>query len=172
MVPLRNEFLLIPVAKMTVQIRRATARDVREILPVWGQLASFHADLDPAFTPSAQWPREYEAYLRTLIGGDDAIAVIAKEGDAVIGYAIGRITNLPSFFERRHRGYIHDVFVREEYRRRGIGRQLVEEILAWLRRRGVTLVELTVAASNDALHFWEELGFQTYMHQMKLELRD
>jgi len=29
-----------------------------------------------------------------------------------------------------------------------------------------------VAANNDALGFWERLGFHTYMHQMKLELRE
>lgn len=155
---------------MTVQIRRATARDVREILPVWGELAGFHAHLDPAFTPSPSWPREYGAYLRTLMGRDDAIAVVAKDGEQIIGYAIGRITTLPSFFEQRHRGYIHDVYIKEDYRRRGVGRRMVREILEWLRNRGVTLVELTVAANNDAVGFWERLGFQTYMHQMKRDL--
>jgi len=157
---------------MTVQIRRATTRDVQEILPVWGELAGFHADLDPAFTPSPQWPREYGAYLRTLMGRDDAIAVVAKDGARIIGYAIGRITALPPFFEHRYRGYIHDVYVRDGYRRRGIGRQMVQQILDWLRHRGVHLVELTVAANNDAVRFWERLGFHTYMHQMKLELRE
>lgn len=157
---------------MTVQIRRATPRDIKEILPVWGQLATFHSALDPAFTPSPHWPREYSAYLRTLMSRDDAIAVVAKDDSGVVGYAVGRTMTLPPFFEHRHRGYIHDVFVQEGYRRHGIGRRLVEEILAWLRRRGVTLVELTVAANNEAVPFWERLGFRIYMHQMKLELRD
>ena len=157
---------------MTVQIRRATTRDVREILPVWGELAGFHADLDPAFTPSPQWPREYGAYLRALIGRDDAMAVIARDAGQVIGYAIGRITALPPFFEHRYRGYIHDVYVMEPYRRRGVGRRLVAEILTWLRQHGVSMVELTVAARNEAIPFWESLGFRTYMHQMKLKLRD
>lgn len=157
---------------MSVQIRRATARDVKEMLPVWGELAGFHAHLDPAFTPSPQWPREYGAYLRTLLGRDDAIAVVARDGPQIIGYAVGRITTLPPFFEHRYRGYIHDVYVRDAYRHRGTGRRMVEEILDWLRHRGVTMVELTVAANNDAIRFWERLGFHTYMHQMKLLLRD
>jgi ribosomal protein S18 acetylase RimI-like enzyme len=155
---------------MTVYIRRATTRDVREILPVWGELAGFHADLDPAFTPSPHWPREYGAYLRTLISRDDALAVIARDEGQIIGYAIGRITALPPFFARRYRGYIHDVYVRNAYRRQGIARRMVQEILRWLRGRGVQLVELTVAANNDAVGFWQRLGFRIYMHQMKLEL--
>ncbi|MGH2424869.1 MAG: GNAT family N-acetyltransferase [bacterium] len=158
---------------MTFEIRRATARDIKQILPVWGELAGFHASLDPAFTPSPEWPREYGAYLKTLMAREDALALVAKEDLEIIGYAVGRITTLPPFFEHRFRGYIHDVYVREEFRRRGLGRRLVEEILAWFDRRGVTLVELTVAANNsEAIPFWKRLGFFVYMHQMKKELRE
>jgi ribosomal protein S18 acetylase RimI-like enzyme len=157
---------------MLVQIRRATAKDIREILPVWGELADFHSALDPAFTPSHSWPREYGAFLRTLLTRDDAIAVVARDGSELVGYAVGRITTLPPFFEHRHRGYIHDVYVKPAHRRRGVGRGLVEEILGWLDRRGVSAVELTVAVKNDAVPFWERLGFRVYMHQMKRELRD
>lgn len=162
----------VPFAAMTVEIRRATLKDIKDILPVWGQLADFHSVLDPAFTPSAQWPREYGAYLRILITRDDAIAVVAKDDSEVVGYAVGRITTLPPFFEHRYRGYIHDVFVKPQFRRHGVGRLLVDEILRWLRQRGVNLVELTVAANNDAVPFWERLGFRVYMHQMKRDLRD
>lgn len=137
---------------------------------MWGELAGFHAHLDPTFAPSEHWSREYGAYLRTLMTRDDAIAIIAKDGPEIIGYAIGRITTLPSFFEHRFRGYIHDVYVRDARRRQGVGRKMVEAILDWLRSRGVTIVELTVAANNEATGFWEHLGFQTYMHQMKADL--
>lgn len=157
---------------MSVQIRRATARDIREILPVWGELADFHSTLDPAFEPSASWSREYGAYLRTLMTRDDAIAVVARDGPQLIGYAVGRVTMLPPFFAHRHRGYIHDVYVKPAYRRQGVGRGLVREILTWLQRHGVGIVELTVAANNEAVPFWERLGFHVYMHQMKLELRE
>lgn len=157
---------------MTVEIRRATLRDIKDILPVWGQLAVFHSALDPVFTPSAQWSREYGTYLRTLMTRDDAIAVVAKDGGELVGYAVGRITMLPPFFQQRYRGYIHDVFVKPQIRRRGVGRRLVDAILQWLRQQEVTLVELTVATNNEAVAFWERLGFSGYMQQMKKDLRD
>jgi hypothetical protein len=34
------------------------------------------------------------------------------------------------------------------------------------------MVELTVAANNDATAFWERMGFETYMYQMKADLSD
>ncbi len=157
---------------MTVEIRRATLKDIKEILPVWGQLADFHSTLDPAFTPSPQWPREYGAYLRSLMSRDDAIAVVAKAEGDIVGYAVGRVTMLPPFFEHRYRGYIHDVYVTPQFRRHGVGRRLVDAVLQWLRQHEVLLVELTVAANNDAIAFWERLGFSVYMQQMKKDLRD
>ncbi len=157
---------------MTVEIRRATLKDVKEILPVWGELAVFHSTLDPAFTPSAQWPREYGAYLRSLMTRDDAIAVVARDAGEIVGYAVGRVTMLPPFFEQRYRGYIHDVFVKPQFRRRGVGRRLVDAILQWLRQQEVLLVELTVATNNEAVAFWKRLGFSVYMQQMKKDLQD
>jgi ribosomal protein S18 acetylase RimI-like enzyme len=156
---------------MTVEIRRATLKDIKEILPVWGQLAVFHSTLDPVFTPSPQWSREYGIYLRSLITRDDAIAVVAKDEGEVVGYAVGRVTMLPPFFQERYRGYIHDVFVKPQVRRHGVGRRLVDAILQWLRQQEVTLVELTVATNNEAITFWERLGFSVYMQQMKKDLR-
>ena len=157
---------------MTVEIRRATLKDIKEILPVWGQLADFHSTLDPAFTPSTQWPREYGAYLRSLLTRDDAIAVVAKAEGDIVGYAVGRVTMLPPFFEHRYRDYIHDVFVKPQLRRHGVGRRLVDAVLQWLHQHEVVLVELTVAANNDAIAFWKQLGFSVYMQQMKKDLRD
>ena len=110
-------------------------------------------------------------------GGTDYSAWTREHAGAVLATTINKYCYiscryLPPFFEHRYRGYIHDVYVRDAHRRRGIGRRMVEEILDWLRHRGVNMVELTVAANNDALGFWERLGFHTYMHQMKLELRE
>ncbi|HEX9532762.1 MAG TPA: GNAT family N-acetyltransferase [bacterium] len=157
---------------MTVEIRRATLKDIKEILPVWGELAVFHSTLDPAFTPSAQWPREYGTYLRSLMTRDDAIALVARDAGEIVGYAVGRVTMLPPFFEQRYRGYIHDVFVKPQFRRRGVGRRLVDAILQWLRQQEVLLVELTVATNNEAVAFWKRLGFSVYMQQMKKDLQD
>jgi ribosomal protein S18 acetylase RimI-like enzyme len=152
-------------------IRPATSADVPEIVAIWGELAVHHAALDRAFAPSNRWQEEYRYFVRSLLGRDDALAVVAVEGDRLVGYGVGRISVLPGFFARRRRGYIHDVVTRETHRRRGIGRRLVEALLQWMREADVSSVELTVAVSNEgAVAFWERLGFVTYMHHMKRDL--
>ncbi|MDR7481790.1 MAG: GNAT family N-acetyltransferase [Armatimonadota bacterium] len=154
------------------EIRPATVRDVSEIVALWGELARLHAGLDPAFAPSAQWQDEYRYFLRSLLGRDDALAVVAVREARLIGYAVGRLTVLPGFFEERRRGYIHDVVTRHAYRRRGVGRRLVQALLDWMAEAGVPTVELTVAVGNDeAMAFWERMGFSPYMLHYKRDLR-
>ncbi len=153
------------------EIRPATARDLAEIVEAWGELATHHAKLDPAFATSEQWHEEYGHFIRGLLGRDDALAVVAVQNGRLIGYGVGRISLLPGFFERRRRGYIHDVVAREGHRRRGVGRRLVEALLTWMRDEDVATVELTVAVRNvEAVTFWERLGFASYMLHFKRDL--
>jgi ribosomal protein S18 acetylase RimI-like enzyme len=160
------------VTPLDCEVRPATARDVPEIVALWGELAHHHAGLDPAFAPSAHWQDEYRYFVRSLLGRDDALAVVAVRDAHLIGYAVGRLTVLPGFFEERRRGYIHDVVTRPAYRRRGVGRRLVQTLLDWMAGAGVATVELTVAVGNDAaIAFWERMGFSPYMLHYKRDLR-
>jgi ribosomal protein S18 acetylase RimI-like enzyme len=134
-------------------------------------LALQHATLDRAFAPSKDWHEEYRQFIRGLLGRDDALAVVAEREGRLIGYGVGRISLLPAFFERRRRGYIHDVVTRGSYRRRGVGRRLVAVLLEWMKESDVVTVELTVAVKNpEAVGFWTALGFVSYMHHLKREL--
>lgn len=154
-----------------IMIRPAAAQDVPDIVAIWGELAVHHAMLDPSFAPSERWQAEYQHFIRNLLGRDDAMAVVAVDGGHLVGYAVGRISILPGFFERRRRGYIHDVVTKDAFRRRGIGRRLTEALLTWMRESGVLTVELTVAVRNEeAVAFWERLGFATYMYHMRRDL--
>jgi ribosomal protein S18 acetylase RimI-like enzyme len=155
-------------APSQAKVRPATHHDIPEIVAIWGELAQYHTSLDPSFAPSARWQDEYRQFIRALIGRDDALAVVAVSEEQIVGYAVGRISMLPGFFERRRRGYIHDVVTREPFRRRGIGTGLVDALLEWMRAGGVTTVELTVSTRNhDAVRFWSRRGFSAYMVHMK-----
>lgn len=153
------------------EVRPASVRDLPEIVEAWGELAQYHATLDRAFATSARWQEEYRQFIRGLLGRNDALAVVAVQSGRLIGYGVGRISLLPGFFECRRRGYIHDLVTRQPCRNRGVGRRLVEALLAWMQDEDVTTVELTVAIRNSgAVAFWERLGFISYMHHLKRDL--
>ncbi|MDQ7828176.1 MAG: GNAT family N-acetyltransferase [Armatimonadota bacterium] len=155
----------------TVEIDRARPADLPTLLELWGDLAAFHAGLDPAFAPAPHWRSAYEAYLLDLMHRDDARVLVARVAGTVVAFAVGRLTTLPPFFADRRRGYIQDVVTHPRYRRRGIATRLVEHLLAWMAEEGIATVELTVAVGNpEAMRFWERLGFRVYMHQARRQL--
>ncbi|MBO5228256.1 MAG: GNAT family N-acetyltransferase [Lachnospiraceae bacterium] len=58
------------------------------------------------------------------------------------------------------RGYIYHTTVREEYRKQGIGKTLVESVMQAFKNEGITKVALVVFAKNKLGNkFWEKLGF-------------
>jgi GNAT superfamily N-acetyltransferase len=67
-----------------------------------------------------------------------------------------------------HRAVIMNVFTEAEFRRRGLARFLVGNIIAWCREHGHRYVFLH--ASNDGRHLYEQLGFVPTT-EMQLDLR-
>jgi ribosomal protein S18 acetylase RimI-like enzyme len=61
--------------------------------------------------------------------------------------------------------------VREEARRRGVGRALAEASLAWLAARGLRRAAIAVAADNaEGQAFWRALGFADAMDVLERPL--
>ena len=59
----------------------------------------------------------------------------------------------------QRRGHVMDVYVRPEYRRRGIARQLMGAIMNWCVAQGITTV--TLNASDQGRPLYESMGFNT-----------
>ncbi len=58
------------------------------------------------------------------------------------------------------RGYIYHVLVKSSYRRLGIGKKLVKEVVNALEREGINKVALVVFSNNlKGNAFWESIGF-------------
>jgi GNAT superfamily N-acetyltransferase len=60
------------------------------------------------------------------------------------------------------------MYVEKPYRRRGIARTLMEEMLGWCRREEFAYVGLH--ASDDGRPLYEKLGFRA-TNEMRLELK-
>ena len=56
--------------------------------------------------------------------------------------------------------WIEDVIVRDAFRRRGIGRKLVQAVEQWCSGRGVTRMQLLADGSNEpAMEFYPRRGW-------------
>ncbi len=74
----------------------------------------------------------------------------------------------PENLDGADEGYLLNVFVAPEHRRRGLARRLTETILAWCREQG--LARVVLHASDEGRALYESLGFRTPGNEMRLVL--
>ena len=129
------------------QLREVFDADAKAFRDHWGVV---HDD-EAAFQRFAGDPRL-----------DPSIFVVAFAGEEVAGAILNVIDDEENRQFDRRRGLLDSVFVRRPYRRRGLGRVLVNRSLAVLRDRGMTSAYLGVDSenSNAAVHLYETCGFE------------
>lgn len=75
------------------------------------------------------------------------------------------------------RGFIYHSAVLPEYRRKGIGKHLIETALEALKKEGISKVGLLAFSKNESGNkFWESIGFDsredcTYRDKMLVEMK-
>jgi len=100
---------------------------------------------------SLPWTAEL---IRSELNNPSCLYLAAVDGDTLAGY-IGIQTVLDE-------GYINNVAVRPEYRRRGIAAALISLLIEQARAIGLAFMTLEVRESNaPAIALYEKLGFTT-----------
>ena len=94
--------------------------------------------------------------------------VVEHEGAIVSGGGLQLRTLMPrpGYVYGEPEGLIVSMWTEPEHRRRGLGRQVVDAILAWGRANGVT--RFTLHASHDGRPLYELYGFRP-TNEMRLE---
>lgn len=138
------------VAASTRDAAKRPAATLRSVTPA--DLEALY-ELDAVcFEPGIAYSR---GDLRRFLGMATAEAVVADEDGTIAGFAIGYLSG-------RRTGHVVTLDVRPARRRGGLGKLLLEELLARLARTGAREGRLEVSTENGgAIAFYENLGFQT-----------
>lgn len=95
-----------------------------------------------------------EALLRRMLADESHVILCAGEGGTLAGYAYYQFV--------ADEGYVGNLAVAEEYRRRGVGRALTEAMCRSAREKGLAFLTLEVRESNlPARRLYESCGFCT-----------
>ena len=154
-------------------IRKAESRDAEALGVLGTMLMRTHYAFDRLrfLGPRPGTEKGYAAFLESMVDSPDAVVLVADDGGAIVGYVFAALEPLSWKELRGPAGFIHDVAVREESRRSGIGTQLMEAAIEWLRGRGAPRVILWSAAANARAHpLFHRLGFRDTMIEMTKEL--
>ena len=103
---------------------------------------------------------EVRASVERIMGGDDGEYLLGAVDGAPVG--VCQLRFRWSVWKSAEDCWLEDLFVREEARRSGLGRALVEAALERARERGCKRIELDVNEDNSAARaLYEACGFQT-----------
>lgn len=131
----------------------ATAADLPEMIDLMRELFTLESDFQPEHDKQLQGLK--------LILDNPALGqlfVLRVEGK-VAGMANALIT--VSTAQGTRVLLLEDVIVSAKYRGAGLGRALVEQVLAWATAQGMTRVTLLADRDNTAaLAFYDRLGFE------------
>ena len=91
---------------------------------------------------------------------DRRVLLVEHRNHGIIGVLKGAVHENPKRVPHTT-GSLSRLYVRPEFRRRGLGRMLVARMCAWFEERGVEAVTLRyVLADHQSAAFWHAIGFQ------------
>jgi len=134
-------------------VRRALPADLASLVSLLEVLFSIEEDF--SFDKSRQ-----QRGLAMMLENPLGCILVAEAKGKVVAMCSGQLT--VSTAEGGPSLLVEDVVVREEFRGRSIGRQLMEQIGLWARENGADRLQLLADRNNlSALSFYEKLGWQT-----------
>ncbi len=138
--------------------------DVAELFTaMYGRMEEMGLMLPLSEGGTAQWMKTAQN-----TSGKFGIVILARCGEQSIGFAHGMLKFLPDYLGGYTVGTITHIFVDEDERRAGVGRQLVLELENWFHSKKVHSIELQVISGNaDAREFWQDLGFKEELIQYR-----
>ena len=130
-----------------LNIRAATQADLETVRELW---EAFYTEWPEPPHRQKTWDDIADDVSRAI---DESVVLIAEEGGPAVGFALGwRHPQNPRV------GYLSDLYVRPDFRRRGIGRALIAEAAAGLEREYVVLT--TETRNQPARAYYGGLGFE------------
>jgi GNAT superfamily N-acetyltransferase len=144
-----------------IQIRRAGTRDTPPLVSLWTELVEHHHRLDPDYPMLPGLERLLQREVERGLRLESCEIWIAEFEGRACGFVFAEVENgrdAPTTGATT--AWIHELFVAEEARGRGVGRALVGRAERFFESCGRPRTAVRVETGNrEALAFWQHLGF-------------
>jgi len=148
-----------------MKIRKATKKDIKDMQEMTLSLFKRFEELDKTDELDySYWlsRRQYKNFEK-LLKKKDYMFYIAEENKKIMGYVQGCIFKNYPIFKIKKKGLIDCLFVKPEYRKKGIAKKLTNSLLRWFKTKKIKDFTLgTQARDKEAIKFWKNCGFREY----------
>ncbi len=161
-----------PLMAENLVIRSATPDDIEAAAVLGAQIVRLHHAANPErFFLIDDVEKGYAWWLRQELDRAEAIVLVAELNLEIVAYAYGAIEERDWNLLLDRHGAVHDLFVVEAARRKGVGRAMVSAVIARLEDLGAQrIVTRTMVQNEAAQHLCKSLGFQPTMLEMTKEM--
>ena len=158
---------------MKLSIREAVVSDYDDLCALFDEGDALHRENLPRIFQKPRGAVRGRDYVLGLIADEAVGFFVAQVRDRLVGLIcvmIRESLEVPIFVRRRYT-VVNDVVVKEEFRRAGIGRALMEKAHEWAVAEGADSIELNVWEFNQgAIEFYQTLGYETTCRKMSKRL--
>lgn len=162
-----------------IKIRKAKLKDIYSILKFEKDLLNYAVNIINKYHPQQlidiQLRKDFEDILLKYIRGriyskNDAI-FIAEFKDVAVGHTIISIKKNYPIFDMKYYGRINTIFIKEEFRGKGIGSELKKEALKWFKSKGINRISLNVDPNNNrAIDAYKNWGLKLSLLEMRITI--
>jgi len=160
--------------KMKTIVRKATKKDLKDVVRLWIELINYHNHLDKRFwNRAANGPAKFQEWMKQSLTDSKRILLVAELSGNVVGFTHGMLKQSPPPMQPRLGGFVTDFVISKAVRREGLGSKILKKLEAWFIAKGAKEITLTSAAKNlPAMSFWAKKGFDHWTFTMWKPLRN
>lgn len=148
-----------------ISIRPATLEDLPILYDFEQGIITAERPFDPTLKPGHI--NYYD--LKALIESDLASVILAEDRGQIVASGYAKILGASEFLAHDSYAYLGFMFVKPEFRGKGIITDILDELKSWSKSKGISEVRLEVYDDNDpAIRAYEKAGFKKHMVEMRL----
>jgi GNAT superfamily N-acetyltransferase len=160
-------------------IRKATLKDVSKIVNMWKDFMKYHDEVvvkknpktKPHLVKKKDAAKRFRKYIKTKIRSRNATIHIAEIDEKAVGYSLVYIESTVPIFKVDKIGRIGDLYVKKEFRGRGISSRFKEEAVKWFKKKGMKYMSIQVYTDNKFAHsIYKHWGFFDYHLEMRRKI--
>jgi len=156
-----------------VRIRRAGPADYDAACELYAEGDAPHREHLPHIFRKPRGPARAKEYALQLLTRADVGFFVAESEERLLGMVVVAERSSPdiSILVPRRYAQVSDLVVTEAWRRRGVGRALMDRAERWAVQRGLGEVELSVYEFNrGAIALYQDLGYHVSKQTMTKQL--
>lgn len=136
---------------MNILIRELKDSDIPVLLPHLQEMFVMHDTAEPdLFEPHSFSTEQIEEYLGEALTNENEKVFIAEVDGKLAGTIRAEIKTPPTFYKHKKIGYLDDLVVLQDFRRKGIAKALIEKASDYLHKKDISIIELKIYEFNDA----------------------